>query len=254
MIEFRRVIVDGEVRNHYLNLTDENKKNYGAEFPVSGTRLAIKDAAGRVTPAQKHHNNQIWGTLNHWFTDNNIQPGTIVLIRYDAAEKIDNLPVVHLLPQPQILSEAAQVVEAISSASREFASEIPITLEKQLEDFLSVNLHLLEEGLELYVDEDEHTGRQYPTDVGTMDLLCRRKDGGYLIIELKRSKSSDIVVGQISRYMGWVKEYIAQGQSVSGLILTHDRDDRLKYAVLAHDNIVLKYFKIRLQLVEENEL
>jgi RecB family endonuclease NucS len=254
MVEFRRVIADGEARNYYLNLTDMNRTIYGRHFPAPLTRLAIIDGDGRVTFAKKHGNNQIWNSLENWFRDNNVQSGAIVLVRYDANESQDDLHVVHLILQPQTLLETAQVVEDISSTSKEFASEIPLTLEKQLEDFLSVNLHLLEASLELYVDEDGNTGRQYPTDVGTIDLLCRRKDRGYLIIELKRSKSSDVVVGQISRYMGWIKEYIAQGQAVSGLILTHDRDDRLKYAVLAHDNIALKYFKIRLQLVEENEL
>ncbi len=62
------------------------------------------------------------------------------------------------------------------------------------------------------------------------------------------------MVGQVSRYIGWVKKHLAGGAQVSGLILCHERDDGLKYAVFAHPNLGLKYFKIRLELVAEEEL
>lgn len=40
------------------------------------------------------------------------------------------------------------------------------------------------------------------------------------MIELKRDKSSDAVVGQILRYMGWVQKHLAEnGELVSGLII-----------------------------------
>jgi hypothetical protein len=74
------------------------------------------------------------------------------------------------------------------------------------------------------------------------------------VIELKRSRVSDVVVGQISRYIGWVKKHIAGESEVCGLILCHDRDDALKYAVYAHPSLSLRYFRLRLELVNEEQL
>jgi RecB family endonuclease NucS len=130
----------------------------------------------------------------------------------------------------------------------------PVQSEKELEELLSANLYLIEDGLRLYVDKNGRAGRQYPTDVGIIDLLCLRQNGEYLVVELKRSKSTDVVVGQISRYIGWVKEKIAAGAAVTGLILTFERDEALKYAINAHTNISVRYLKTRLEIVGENGL
>ena len=251
MIEFYRVISESEVQTTYLNLTDERGRTFGAKFPPHKTRLAIVDAQGRVTSAQKHHDTQIWGSISNWFRDNDVQPGAKVLVRYDPKERKDGFPVVYLLPQPPA---SQQLEELPKSDPAEAPAEIPISLERQLEDFLAGKLDLIEQGLRLYVDEDGREGRQYPTDVGRLDLICCRPNGDFLVIELKRGKGSDAVVGQISRYMGWVKKNIAGEKSVFGLILTHDRDESLKYAILANDKLILRYFKLRLELVSEDQL
>jgi len=40
--------------------------------------------------------------------------------------------------------------------------------------------------------------------------------------------SSDVVIGQILRYIGWVQEHLAtDGQSVKGIIIAGDVDDKL---------------------------
>ena len=52
-----------------------------------------------------------------------------------------------------------------------------------------------------------------------------------VVVELKRGKSSDRVVGQILRYMGWVREQLANDRGVSGIIITHEYDDQVRYAI-----------------------
>jgi len=64
--------------------------------------------------------------------------------------------------------------------------ELPLSLERQLEDFLAGNLGMLEDGLKIFRDEEKREGRQYPTDVGEIDLLCSRRTMKYLLFELKR--------------------------------------------------------------------
>lgn len=188
-----------------------------------------------------------------------------MLVKYDKSETIEGCPVVHLEAQQSAVAVGEELSpeekvrelaleEVRELALGEYASEIPLSLERQLEDFLAANLGLIEPGLKLYVDEDGQQGKQYPTDVGIMDLLCRRPNGDLLVIELKRARSSDQAVGQISRYIGWVKAHLAGEASVFGLVLVHERDDSLKYAVLANDKLALRYFKLKLELVSEQEL
>jgi RecB family endonuclease NucS len=129
-----------------------------------------------------------------------------------------------------------------------------LRLERQLEDFLAANPTLLEPGLRLYRDEIGRLGQQYPTDVGVIDLLCVRPSGQLLVVELKRSRASDTVVGQISRYIGWIKKNLADNGDVAGLILSHERDEALKYAVYANPNLSLRYFRLKLELVDEDAL
>jgi hypothetical protein len=266
MIEFRKIVNESEVASTYLNFTDHRGQTFGRWLPGGHkTKLAIVDGRGRVTFAQRHHDNQIWGAIKDWFYGNNVQARTVVLVRYDKSETKEGCPVVHLevqqsavavggqLPSEENGSELA-LEEVRELALDECASEIPLSLERQLEDFLAANLGLIEPGLKLYVDEDGQQGKQYPTDVGIMDLLCRRPNGDLLVIELKRARSSDQAVGQISRYIGWVKAHLAGERSVFGLILVHERDDSLKYAVMANDKLTLRYFKLRLELVSEDEL
>ncbi len=99
----------------------------------------------------------------------------------------------------------AQLSDALSPEAAEFA------LEAHLEDFLEANWGRVDFGvpLSIYAEDGVASGRQYRTDIGIIDFLCRNTNtGDYWVIELKRGQSSDSVVGQILRYMGWVKENI----------------------------------------------
>ena len=76
-----------------------------------------------------------------------------------------------------------------------------------------------------------------------------------MVIELKKNSTNDKAVGQISRYMGWVKENLAPDKNVTGIILTgkpkeNDKGDRnLRYAVSTHPAIELRYYDITLKIV-----
>jgi len=254
MIEFERTIGSSEANSRYFNLSDDHGRSFGPDLNLPHcTKIAVRDGRGRVTFAQKHHANQLWGMLTNWFIDNDVAAGTRVLVRFDPNERHDEYPVINLVPEGKTSAPEAEP-ESPAATAAAYASEIPIRLERQLEEFLAANPELIEPGLAMYRDEDGRPGQQYPTDVGVIDLLCRRRTGQLLVVELKRSKVSDIVVGQISRYIGWVKKHIADDADVAGLILCHDRDDALKYAVHAHANLSVRYFKIRLELVSEDQL
>lgn len=255
MVEFRHTISAAELNGGYLNLKDDSDLPYADKFQHIPrlTQIIIIDGLNRTTLAKKHGPTQIWGTLRNWFTANNISAGTRILVKFNPTEVRDNCPVLYLIPETAPLPTTTTQVNE-EEAKAELNNEIPLSLEKQLEDFLAANLELIEKGLKLYVDEDRHKGRQYPTDIGTIDLLCRRSDESFLVVELKRGKVADIVVGQISRYVGWVKHEIAGEKSVSGLILSHKPDKSLEYAVLANPNLKLRYFRLKLELLSAHEM
>ena len=99
-------------------------------------------------------------------------------------------------------------------------------LERVLEDLLEHNLATLEKGLKL-------VGRQYPTAVGPIDLLAEDNNGVYVVIELKKGRSGDKVVGQIARYLTWVMQRLGGGKDnrVRGLIVGKEFDRKFAAAV-----------------------
>ncbi len=148
-------------------------------------------------------------------------------------------------PTPQSLTrDQEEATEALEKG---------VTLvENQLEEYLLTHLDTIEPGLTLYSEPSGRNGRQYHTPIGRIDLLCRRRDGGFLVIELKATNRSDAVVGQISRYVGWVKEHLAGKAPVKGLILVPSSDPLLKYAVSGNPDLELKCFRLRLEILSED--
>ena len=59
-----------------------------------------------------------------------------------------------------------------------------------------------------------------------------------LVVELKKGRASDVVVGQIQRYMGYVLGELAEeSQSVKGVIIALEDDLRLRRALKVTHNI-----------------
>lgn len=85
-------------------------------------------------------------------------------------------------------------------------------------------LNSLEQGLRL-------EERQVVTPIGRMDLLCRGRDGKYVVIEIKARSAEDSVFGQILRYIGWIHRNYADGQNnVRGIILAGQFSDKARYS------------------------
>ena len=126
-------------------------------------------------------------------------------------------------------------------------------LEKHLEDFLVANWSQTDLGIEydIFQEDGELRGQQYPTDTGNMDILAVSKDKTkLLVVELKKGRASDAVVGQIQRYMGYVKEELAEEhQSVEGVIIALDDDLRIRRALAVTNNIRFLKYQISFKLI-----
>lgn len=127
-------------------------------------------------------------------------------------------------------------------------------MEKHLEDFLVKNWAQTELGkdYDIYTEEGEPVGQQYPTDTGPMDLLAVKKDKSeLLVVELKRGKASDVVVGQVLRYMGFVKEDLAEPhQAVRGAIIALEDDLRIRRALAVTPSIEFFRYQISFKLLK----
>jgi restriction system protein len=125
-------------------------------------------------------------------------------------------------------------------------------LEKHLEDFLVKNWSttVLAKKYDIFTEDSEIVGQQYPSDTGPLDILAVSKDGKeLLVVELKRGRASDAVVGQIQRYMGYVKDELAEpGQTVKGLIIALEDDIKIQRALSVCTNIEFYTYKIQFTL------
>ena len=125
-------------------------------------------------------------------------------------------------------------------------------LEKHLEEFLVQNWNKTELGkkYDIYEEDGEKVGQQFPTDTGYMDILAISKDKKeLLIVELKKGRASDSVIGQIQRYMGYVLEELCDnGQKVKGVIIALDDDLRIKRALSVTKNIEFYRYSVNFNL------
>lgn len=145
----------------------------------------------------------------------------------------------------------AAIIETIMTEDT-IVSASQFALEAHLEEFIDKNWKDINFGVDLSKYEvEEQNGRQFPAGAWSIDFLCVDKaNGDFVIIELKRGKSSDSAVGQVLRYIGWVGENLAKpGQKVRGIIISQEVDDALKYAVKGLANVSVLTYKVDFKLL-----
>lgn len=122
-------------------------------------------------------------------------------------------------------------------------------MEKQLEDFIIHNWEKTDLGrkYDLIIEEGELLSQQFRTDVGPIDILAvDKKTKNYVVIELKKNQTSDDTVGQLARYMGWIKAN--KGGEVSGVIIAGEYDKKLDYALKALNNVEVFLYQVDFKL------
>lgn len=99
-------------------------------------------------------------------------------------------------------------------------------VEAHLQKLLAANTTRLGEGMRL-------VRREYPTDIGPVDLLCRDQDGVAIAVEIKRRGEID-GVEQLTRYLEFLNRdpmlrpvrgmFVAQQVKPQAKVLARDRD------------------------------
>lgn len=132
--------------------------------------------------------------------------------------------------------------ESEELAKSEFAYE------KDLQNFLAKNLEAIEPQLRLFEDEGIK-GIEFPVGGRFIDILAIDNNNDWVVIELKVSRGYDRVIGQLLRYMAWIKKNHAEGdQKVRGIIVARDISEDLTLACSELPNVQLFEYQLSVQL------
>lgn len=185
---------------------------------------------------------------------------TAVIDRADMSEALKNstgsIGTISKITQYQeelekLMGGVASPLSMVADTSIEDAAAF--AMESHLEEFLVKNWKHTELGkdYDIYEVDGEKVGQQFATDTGPLDILAISKDRKtLLVVELKRGRASDVVVGQVLRYMGFVQEELAEeGQKVKGVIIAQENDNRLKRALVMTPSIDFLRYEIRFKLL-----
>lgn len=240
----------GHAWGKHLSFVGQHTGTHMAALNEKPVRLLMHDmiASMGLTPGQSFTREQ----AVQWFATNypNVKQGTVAahLIRLstnvptrlqysprsdgsdDKFFKIDSShfriyePGRDSTPISELTPEIDEQQDQPPQGSSEFAYE------HDLRDYLARNLQIVEPALRLYSDEGI-TGVEFPVGGRYIDILAVDGAGGYVVIELKVSKGYDRVVGQLLRYMSWIKKNHAEpGQRVRGIIIAKQIGEDLRLA------------------------
>jgi restriction system protein len=151
----------------------------------------------------------------------------------------------------RVLLDGSGIKTDLGAAGEGVEDPSAFVLEKYLEDFIVSNFETIFKGqLKIYEDVDGNDGQQYATEIGPIDILAvEPKSKSYVVIELKKGRPSDQVVGQVLRYMGWVKQNLCtDAKGVKGLVICREPDPKLSYALEMTKNIDVRYYSVSFKL------
>lgn len=149
-------------------------------FLPEATRLLVFKADGSVLV---HADSGGYKPLN-WMTPPTVieEAGDVIVVRKRAGRTEDRLEI--------------RIAELIAEVSHELGEDAGLEkdgVERHLQEELAAQPGVLEEGLRL-------VRREWATDVGPVDLMCRDADDGWVAVEIKRIGTIE-AVEQLSRYL-----------------------------------------------------
>ena len=141
-----------------------------------------------------------------------------------------------------------QLHEVLSDSSHEMGSDPGLEkdgVEAHLQELLAANVEQISAGMVL-------VRREYPTNIGPVDLLCRDQNGQAVAVEIKRRGEID-GVEQLSRYLEFLNRD-SNLKPVTGIYAAQEIKPQAR--VLAEDRgsecLILDYDELR--GIESNEL
>lgn len=158
---------------------------------------------------------------------------------------------------------ASEVVTAVlgddegASAEADEAEEAIFRFEVQLRDFIAQNLPAIDvhgPKLRLFVDEQGRNGVEYPTPVGPIDILAVDSTDALYVFELKRARSPDHAIGQLTRYMGSLRRKFGPERKINGVIVAREITQNLRYAIAVIPGVSLFEYEVEFRLKRAEEV
>ena len=258
LIIFMNIGVPGTTGHDFANYYDHSNKTivwYGKPKSHSGQPLFKKLLDGNLTPhffARWDNKDPMFSHLGigkiisykdgHPCLDGKGNQVTTIELKLNIDDSADIIPIQN---QTNVDKEKDLLIE------NNLAPKSSFLLEKHLEDYIIRNWS----NIELNKDYDIHKENnklctQYSTGSGPLDILAISKDKKeFLVIELKKGRASDVVMGQIQRYMGHIKNNLAGDKDVKGLIIALEDDKNLRDALSVAPNIKFMKYEVSFKLV-----
>jgi endonuclease len=153
-------------------------------FLPESTRLVMLKADGAV---QVHADAGGFKPLN-WMTPPVVteQDGDTLVVRKRAGRSEDRLEI--------------RLIEVLSDVEHEMGEAAGLEkdgVERDLQEALAASPEAIAEGLRL-------VRREWPTEIGPVDLMCRDEGDGWVAVEVKRVGTID-AVEQLSRYLEYIR-------------------------------------------------
>jgi endonuclease len=108
-------------------------------------------------------------------------------------EQADRIVVRKLNGEDQLDIRIAEVVSDVTHDMGEAAALEKDGVERDLQELLAGQVHWCGEGFRL-------VRREWPTDIGPVDLMCRDEEDGWIAVEIKRIATIE-AVAQLTRYL-----------------------------------------------------
>lgn len=221
--------------------------------PAAGTRFSRTDAIawfadkyplikdGTITAHLIRFSTNVPTRLHY-----NARPDEDMLFQLDRSHFRLYDPVNDPAPIRSFSDSTASLIDESEPPAAEGSSEF--AYEKDLQNFLAKNLHVIEPGLRLYQEEDI-SGVEFPVGGRFIDILAVDRENKLVVIELKVSRGYDRVVGQLLRYMAWLAKHQAEpGQGVRGIIAAREISEDLKLACSTVPNVSLYEYELSVKM------
>ena len=264
-ISTRNIILDGGLKSAYFQLLAALYPNWQkttkVEYPFRHLendgiwRLVPVEGASEALLAAKRAHAEAWDVLKH------VQCAQLdeQVFAELAGSPASRFRVLQILAQTYFPPATSGILWSLMDRREQpllgrRLSDADNILEKALEEHLEshwAETPFARQGVLLSrPDTDGRPGRQVLTPVNSIDLLgFHRPRKEWWVFELKRGRAADAVVGQVSRYLGWIGENpVAPGQTAVGVVIARRADPKLRYAVKSNSRLSLFEFNDQLEL------